>query len=432
MLVALMLTALIPLQARWTPYPLETIGELSPVVGHVSETGLVLGSLQAGTFGPDTMAMWQGGQLVWTLDEYTDTFGGFIEHDGTAWGLADLGQSTLVLKISISGEVLQSWSLQTDPTFTSILAAIDGNVVVRTSGGSGSSYWESRICRADGSVELIPWDASLYASAVGRLADGQRIIVGLFEKGGSWRGFMRSLEDGPNDPPLDLATIVDVGSEFVQADSVSADGWINLRYRDDAFSWRALRWSPNGGTVLGPPIPFIATMDVDADTGAVAAGGQLDGVVTIWRWIPGQEAEFLALPEEDLAVMNLKVDRRGVVLASVLTFEPIYGQDLRVWLPGGDTLLPAQIRSVDALPEGDLMLLFGNGAGDAVIRPPEGMLFLESLDPADVDGDGTVGVDDLLAIIAQWGIWNGPCGPDLDFDGDVDVDDALLVLSSWQ
>jgi hypothetical protein len=129
--------------------------------------------------------------------------------------------------------------------------------------------------------------------------------------------------------------------------------------------------------------------------------------------------------------MNVTIDRHGVVLASVLTLEPIYGQDLRVWLPGTDTLIPALDRTVGLLPQGDLMLLFGNGEGDAVIRPVDGVLLLASLDSADVNGDGVVGVDDLLAIIAHWGPWDGPCGPDLDFDGDVDVDDALLVLSRW-
>jgi hypothetical protein len=431
MLWALILTAVVPVQARWTPFTLETVGDLTPAVGHVSDSGLALGALQVGVFGPNTMALWQEGQLMWTLDTYADAFGGFIESDGTAWGLADMGELTIVLKVDVSGDVLQTWSLQTDPTFTTIAAAIDGDVVVRTSGGSGSSYWESRICRADGSVELIPWDTALYAAAVGRLADGQRIVVGSFEKGGWWRGFMRSLDDGPDAPLIDLATIVDVDSAFVHAESVSADGWINLRYRDEAFSWRALRWSPDEDMLLGPPIPFVASMDVDPDSGAVAASGQLDGVSTIWRWIPGQDAEYVELGEDDLAVMNVKVDRRGVVLASVLTFEPIYGQDLRVWLPEGEALIPVQRRTVGALPDGDLMLLFANGAGDAVLRPLEGMVFLASLDPADVDGDGTVGVDDLLALIAQWGVWNGPCGPDLDFDGDVDVDDALLLLSRW-
>ncbi|MAB82593.1 MAG: hypothetical protein CMJ24_04045 [Phycisphaerae bacterium] len=50
--------------------------------------------------------------------------------------------------------------------------------------------------------------------------------------------------------------------------------------------------------------------------------------------------------------------------------------------------------------------------------------------PGDATGDGMVGVDDLLALISQW----GPCsGCSADFNGDdmVGVDDLLTILESW-
>ena len=49
----------------------------------------------------------------------------------------------------------------------------------------------------------------------------------------------------------------------------------------------------------------------------------------------------------------------------------------------------------------------------------------------DVDGDAVVGVDDLLAVIVQW----GPIAPgttaDLDGDGMVNVDDLVIVILHW-
>jgi len=54
------------------------------------------------------------------------------------------------------------------------------------------------------------------------------------------------------------------------------------------------------------------------------------------------------------------------------------------------------------------------------------------LSSGDVDGDGHVGINDLLALLDAWGPWDGPCGPDLDFNGSVDVDDALQVLAGWK
>ena len=50
----------------------------------------------------------------------------------------------------------------------------------------------------------------------------------------------------------------------------------------------------------------------------------------------------------------------------------------------------------------------------------------------DIDGDGTVGVTDLLVVLALW----GPCAPnclgaDLDGDGVVGIYEFLAVLANW-
>ena len=47
---------------------------------------------------------------------------------------------------------------------------------------------------------------------------------------------------------------------------------------------------------------------------------------------------------------------------------------------------------------------------------------------ADVSGDGLVGVDDVLSVLAAWG--SGGAG-DIDGDGTVGVDDLLAVIESW-
>ena len=47
--------------------------------------------------------------------------------------------------------------------------------------------------------------------------------------------------------------------------------------------------------------------------------------------------------------------------------------------------------------------------------------------PADLDGDGLVGVMDLLAVVAGW----GQAEADIDGDGHAGVSDLLLVLANW-
>ena len=49
--------------------------------------------------------------------------------------------------------------------------------------------------------------------------------------------------------------------------------------------------------------------------------------------------------------------------------------------------------------------------------------------PEDINGDGTVSVNDLLAIIDQWGLSDSPA--DVNGDGTVDVTDLLQVVGNW-
>ncbi|MHC5003314.1 MAG: hypothetical protein ACYTJ0_09330, partial [Planctomycetota bacterium] len=49
--------------------------------------------------------------------------------------------------------------------------------------------------------------------------------------------------------------------------------------------------------------------------------------------------------------------------------------------------------------------------------------------PADVDGDGEVDVDDLVAVVLAWG--TADQAADVDGDGFVGVDDLVVVITSW-
>jgi hypothetical protein len=50
--------------------------------------------------------------------------------------------------------------------------------------------------------------------------------------------------------------------------------------------------------------------------------------------------------------------------------------------------------------------------------------------PGDVDGNGSVDIDDLLAVINAWGNCPG-CQADLTGNGVVDIDDLLQVINGW-
>ena len=50
--------------------------------------------------------------------------------------------------------------------------------------------------------------------------------------------------------------------------------------------------------------------------------------------------------------------------------------------------------------------------------------------PWDLDGTGSVGLSDLLSLLADWGPCKG-CPADFDDDGDVGVSDLLALLANW-
>ena len=50
--------------------------------------------------------------------------------------------------------------------------------------------------------------------------------------------------------------------------------------------------------------------------------------------------------------------------------------------------------------------------------------------PGDLDESGAVGIEDFLAMLAQWGPCNG-CTADIDGDGTVGINDFLTLLAAW-
>ena len=50
---------------------------------------------------------------------------------------------------------------------------------------------------------------------------------------------------------------------------------------------------------------------------------------------------------------------------------------------------------------------------------------------ADVNGDSSVNVTDLLSLLGSWGSCAAPCPPDINSDGNVNVTDLLALLGAW-
>jgi len=73
-------------------------------------------------------------------------------------------------------------------------------------------------------------------------------------------------------------------------------------------------------------------------------------------------------------------------------------------------------------------------AGGMSLPTPIDVVTLDLVDPADIDGDGIVGFNDLLLVLTNFGPCPTPpfeCPFDVNSDGTIDFNDVLFVLASW-
>ena len=134
--------------------------------------------------------------------------------------------------------------------------------------------------------------------------------------------------------------------------------------------------------------------------------------------------------EDDEDIQRLHINSTRLYIFDGLTggFLRSYvtGHDTELWEPTGFDFMPGPATDCNrnARPD-DCDISSGVSTdfnGDGV---PD-----ECQCPRDLDGNGIVGVSDLLLVLGDW----GPCvlcPTDLDGDGAVDVTDLLLIIGSW-
>ena len=96
--------------------------------------------------------------------------------------------------------------------------------------------------------------------------------------------------------------------------------------------------------------------------------------------------------------------------------------------------IPLEIPTV--IPPGDetagvlLDLALTSASAELAINADLTAIHQQSLS-GDVNGDGVVDTNDLLAVLAAWGPCEPPCSEDINNDGQVDVNDVLVLIAAW-
>ena len=191
---------------------------------------------------------------------------------------------------------------------------------------------------------------------------------------------------GTANSPIDLTTST---SWYQDALGYPTSNDINEALYGDFPSLQYDSWLTIGG--VAPSEGDIQTAGLDL--ASFEAGGDLTS-----DEIAG--GSWLALPGE---VSGTAPDAQGRVMIAQLTTDGTAVLDCNIQYrePDGSTVVATE-----------LSLVFQNGC------------------PEDVNGSGLVDIEDILAVLSQFGCTSF-CSGDLDGDDDVDVTDGLLILGAF-
>jgi hypothetical protein len=144
--------------------------------------------------------------------------------------------------------------------------------------------------------------------------------------------------------------------------------------------------------------------------------------------------------DSDLDLVLVLTNNSGVKVARAFRNDTEYGSgeaifnDIGYELGEGEIPLFARSADVDGDGSDDLWLATATPPSSRSIAVGSTQTSLNDLDlgtpcPGDINDDGEVGIDDLLALIGAWNT-NDP-DADLTEDGIVDIEDLLLLISAF-
>ncbi len=231
----------------------------------------------------------------------------------------------------------------------------------------------------------------------------------------------------------EVGTFVTIASDDFEADQ----GW-TVQNSPNLTSGAWERGIPVGGGDRGdPPTDFdgsgqcYLTENVDGDsdvdgglTRLISPAFDLTGLDANINYALWYSNSFGGDPNNDLFVVDVSNDDGGT-WTNAETFGPAAG--------GGWSLQSFRVSDF-VTPTATVRVRFDASdlnAGSIVEAGLDAFSITkfecETTCPADLDGDGTVGIGDFLIVL---GFWGGPQG-DIDGDGTTGIEDFLLVIGNW-
>ena len=164
--------------------------------------------------------------------------------------------------------------------------------------------------------------------------------------------------------------------------------------------------------------PGATTINRDARTTASLANASLSGAV-------GDEL-VTTLTVTNVGPDATPIRPRAVGSTAGVAFEPAESAALAA---GASAVFIVRVTSSAVVAEAMRIdaVRTRDGAGAALTLAVD---FTDAANPADLDGDGSIGGGDLALLLGAWGRCKG-CAADLDGNGDVGAPDLAVLLSAW-
>ncbi len=397
-------------------------------------------------------------------------------HDG-----ALVGSGSFTSINGVSATRIAAWDGTTWSPLGTGLQGAEGYAVASFGGDLYAAGYFNSAGNVDGTAKLARWDGSAWSSVGAQLENftnqlwdlttwddgtGEALYVaGNFTNIGGvsdasyiarWNGESYSALGAPiaGNVPLIVFTAevwddgtgeaLYVGGRFTSVDGVSASR---------IAKWDGSQWSALGSGLTGPGVtPSVMAMAAfDDGTGeALYVAGQTFNtaggvpVSRIARW-DGSSWSAVGAGFDDGIVWGLSVfdDGTGPALYASGTFTSSGGVPMTglarwngsSWEDVGSTDDDTYRTLVHDDGSGPALYVAGrystiggvDAGGIARLQP------CPSDVDGDVDGNGTVDLDDLLAVLSAWGDCPpaSPCPADLNGSGDVTIDDLLAVLNNF-
>ncbi len=253
--------------------------------------------------------------------------------------------------------------------------------------------------------KLMPTSYFFKPTRANAVSDDGNVVAGWnddyngFRQGSVWTrnaagNYIQTLMTSPPIPPSTIAT------KSREALAISGNGqWVYGLGKSTVDGGAAWRWSAATGYQSILPAPVV---DIGYVTDANFDGSQFVGFFGML----GGAGGYIWIEGRGYVLLNDYAAERGVVVPPKVYLNMPMGMS-----PDGNTIVGTAFGSFGSSP---FVLQLGDPSPNC---------------PADINGDGTVGAQDLASILSFWD--SDDANNDLNADGIVGAQDMAIVLNAW-